>query len=111
MVLIGLCSTGKLTASSGHFRVILPPRVSGRESPPRPPRHEPTHEHPREGPVDLWTFLRTGRLAVDNDEAVIHRARLCPQAPPARKPVSQKPRNPIRTCASSAHCHIGKSTE
>jgi hypothetical protein len=32
-------------------------------------------------PVDLWTVLRTGGLAVDNDETVIHRARLCPQAP------------------------------
>ena len=31
--------------------------------------------------IDLWTVLRTGWLAVDNDEAVIHRAHLCPQAP------------------------------
>ena len=34
-------------------------------------------------PMDLWTVLRTGGLTVDNDEAVIHRARLCPQAPQA----------------------------
>jgi hypothetical protein len=33
--------------------------------------------------ADLWTVLRTSGLAVDNDEAVIHRARLCPQAPQA----------------------------
>ena len=32
-------------------------------------------------PVDMWTVLRTGGLAVDNNEAVIHRARLCSQAP------------------------------
>src|ERR1035437_1778450 len=33
--------------------------------------------------VDLWTIRlwRTGALAVDNDETVIHRAPLCPQAP------------------------------
>jgi hypothetical protein len=33
--------------------------------------------------MDLWTVLRTSGLAVDNDEAVIHRARFCPQAPQA----------------------------
>jgi hypothetical protein len=29
-------------------------------------------------------------LAVHNDEAVMHRARLCPQGPQARKPSLQK---------------------
>lgn len=30
----------------------------------------------------------TGGLAVDNDKAVVHRARLCPQGAQARKPIS-----------------------
>lgn len=66
---------------------------------------------PREGPVDLWTVLRTGRLAVDNDAAVIHRARLCPQAPPARKPVSQKPETQSAPAQAVQIASTGKSTE
>jgi hypothetical protein len=36
----------------------------------------------------------TGGLAVDNDKAVVHRARLCPQGAQARKPTMYKTSKP-----------------
>jgi hypothetical protein len=35
-------------------------------------------------------LMRTGGIAVHNDEPFLHRARLCPQGPQARQPVYKK---------------------